>query len=87
MSEVNVDKGPRDAVKRGSVIPAVARGAGGADPRVMRELRLAISKTVNEYQLAVKRYDGDVVGFRVEMRSFINSLERLYKQWVLFENL
>ena len=84
MSEINVDKSPRTTVKRSSGISMVARGS---DPRVMRELRLEISKTVGEYQLAIKRYDGDVVGFRVEMRSFINSLERLYKQWVLFENL
>ena len=87
MSEINVDNDPRGAVERGSKISAAAHGSGSSDIRVMRELRLEIRKTVSEYHLALKRNDGDLAGFKAEMRSFINSLERLYKQWVLFENL
>ena len=87
MSDINADNDPRGAVERGSEISAAAHGSDGSDIRVMRELRLEIRKTVNEYHLALKRNDGDLAGFKAEMRAFINSLERLYKQWVLFENL
>ena len=87
MSEINVDNDPKGAVERGSNISAAAHGSDGSDIRVMRELRLEVRKTVSEYHLALKRNDGDLMGFKGEMRAFINSLERLYKQWVLFENL
>ena len=87
MSEFNVDKFSSDAAKRSSMISAAARGSDGPDPRIMRELRSVISNTVSEYQSSLILYDGDLVGFREDMRSFINSLERLYKQWVIFESL
>ena len=87
MSEVNIDNVSGADIKRGSMISGTANGSGGSDPRVMRELRLVIKNTVGNYHSALKHFDGDLAGFKREMREFINSLERLYKQWVLFENL
>ena len=87
MNEIDIDKALGAAVKRNTMNPAASHGFVSSDPRVMRELRSTISNTISEYQATLILYDGDVVGFREDMRSFINSLERLYKQWVLFETL